>query len=154
MEKSNKVNSIITTFIITGVFVYLFTGLTGLNLIKYYPTLRVWSVSKLDAPSMGFFGKILFSIPVATLITLIYAALYKQTSKTLGKLSCRGMAIGILIFGYFFYVAEEWHEWGITKTGLSGGGFFNTEFWFFIVITILLFASLAIPAFIYNKKKV
>lgn len=154
MERGDKVNSLITTFIVIGVFVYVFSGLTGLNLVRYYPVLREWSVTKLDGPSMGFFGKLLFALPITAIITLLYAAVYDWTTKTFGKLCCRGLAIGSLIFGYFFYVAEEWHKWGIDKPGLDNGKFINNEFWFFIVVMILALISLMIPAYIYKKDKV
>lgn len=138
MQEKRIFHSIIF-FLSVGAFSYVFSGLAGLNLPKYYPELRVWSIKTLEGQSMGFYGKVafvfIFSIILAKMFYLLYPLLEKHLNASRNYLI--GFASSTLITGILFFVVEEWHSWGIAKRKLDNGLFSNVELWLFLVVAAL-----------------
>ncbi|HIJ97864.1 TPA: hypothetical protein H1009_02125, partial [archaeon] len=139
----------INTFVITAIFIYVFSGLVGVNLPKYYPILNKWSVAALSGPSMGFYAKIPFAlIPAAIIAVLFYlVAPLAQKHFQIRFKNFKSFTTISVLFGVMFFIAEEWHVWGIEKLKLDAGGFFNAELTFFIVVLLgFLFLGLGVLA--------
>jgi hypothetical protein len=121
MNREQKIYITVSGFLIVATFVYIFSGILGLNLPKYYPELGVFSVEKLTGPSMGYYGKMGFTLLLSLPLSVLFYLFLSRSRRTLGfNLDLwRGLAVGSLLFGVMFFVAEEWHKWGITKPGLG-----------------------------------
>ncbi len=143
----------INTFVISAIFIYIFSGLAGINLPKYYPALNKWSVAALSGPSMGYFAKVPFALISALIIAVLFyfAAPYLQQHFEIRLKSFKSFTTVSVLLGIMFYITEEWHVWGIEKLKLDGGGFFNTELLFLIII-ILGFLWLGLGTLAMEKK--
>lgn len=136
LTKSCRIFAALNLFLISSIFILVFSNLIGINLAKYYPLLREWSIKPLEGPSMGFFGAVGFAILLAFPLSLIFYFLapYLQKYLEIRFKTFKNLSTAFIVFGIFYFVAKEWKKWGIEKIGLADGGFFNAEFWFFIIL--------------------
>lgn len=126
-------------FLIIVSFVYVFVGLTGVNLPAYYPVLHKWSVTPIkDAVSMGFYSRVAFTLIVSLIAAFLTVAFTKNNA--VNEETLVGFTKATIVIGILFFVAEEWHKWGIEKMKLDGGGFLNYELGLFAVVSIVALA--------------
>ncbi len=153
LTKSCRIFAALNFFLILSTSILVFSNLIGVNLPRYYPSLRQWSILPLEGPSMGFFGAVGFTLLLAFPITVIFYFLEPVLQKYLEIRfkTFKSLSTASLVFGILYFVAKEWRKWGIEKMGLSGGGFFNSELTFFI-ITLGLFLILLSLLLILEKK--
>lgn len=140
-------------FLIIATFIYVFTGLLGVNLPAYYPVLHIWSVAKIDkAVSMAYYSKVAFTLITALVITSVQKVFLK--GECVNEELLLGATKGVVLFGIFFFLAEEWHIWGIEKMRFDTQNFFNYEFWYFSALTILFVSLICyITGFCTRKNK-
>lgn len=140
-------------FLVISIFTYIFSGLVALNLPKYYPTLNMWSRTALDGPGMGYYAKITLSIIIAVALSKVFYLVFPWLEKYFinSRNYLIGMAQGMMLVGIFFYIAEEWHTWGIEKRKLDNGELFNVEFWFYLILIGLFMVLFFIFQLIHGK---
>lgn len=136
-------------FLAISSFSYVFSGITELNLPKYYPVLREWSMATLEGVGMSFYAKVAVSLAASLVLSVVFYVIFPLLSKFVGNTSGHvlGFAQGVIVISLFFFIGEEWHKWGIEKRKLDNGLFFNKELGFYIILLILfmgLFAALAV----------
>lgn len=138
-----------------GVFSYVFSGLIELNLPKYYPMLRRFSIATLEGPAMAFYAKIALTVIIAVVLGKIFYLVFPLIEKYFGnsKNYLIGFTQATMLFGIFFFIAEEWHKWGIEKTKLDDGSFFNIEFWFYLILIGLFIGLFFVLWLIHGKYK-
>lgn len=130
-------------FLIIASFVYVFVGLTGVNLPGYYPVLHKWSVAPIkDAISMGFYSRVAFALIFSLIVT--YATILFTRNNQVKEETLIGFTKAAVIFGILFFIAEEWHKWGIEKMKLDTQNFLNYEFWFFLIVSIIALSAVCI----------
>jgi len=153
LTKSCRIFAALNFFLILTIFILVFSNLIGLNLPKYYPLLREWSIAPLEGPSMGFFSAVGFSILLALpLSILIYWFLpYKQKFLEIRFKTFKNLSTAFILFGIFYFVAKEWKKWGIEKMGLKSDSFFGPEFWLFIIVLVLFLILLKILLILEKK---
>src|SRR3989344_4802996 len=149
LTKSCRIFSFLNFFLMLAIFILVFSNLIGINLPKYYPLLYVWSILPLKGPSMGFFSAVGFSVSLALPLSLIFylAAPYLQKYLEIRFKTFKNLSTAFVIVGIFYFIAKEWKEWGIEKTGLADSRFFNAEMLFFLIILglfLIFFALLLI----------
>lgn len=146
LTQSCRIFSALNFFLILAIFILVFSHLSGVNLPKYYPLLREWSIKPLEGPAMGYFGIVGFSILLALPASILfYLTLpYKQKYLEIRFKTFKNLSTASILFGIFYFVAKEWGKWGIEKMGLKSEGFFGAEFWLFITILILFLVLLKI----------
>lgn len=154
LTQSCRTFAALNFFLVLSIFILVFSDLAGLNLPKYYPLSREWSVKTLERPSMGYFGAVGFSILVALPISLLFYWFLplKQKYLEIRFKTFKNLTTAFLLFGIFYFVAKEWKKWGIEKMGIKSEGFFGAEFWLFIFILILFLIFLKILLF--SEKKI
>lgn len=106
MTREQKIYFTVCYFLVVATFIYVFSGISGLNLPKYYP--------EPGGPSMGYYGKVGFTFLLAFPLSLLF---YLFLPTLLGVQVFnpdfwRAAAVMALLFGIFFFAAEEWHRWG------------------------------------------
>lgn len=139
MNKDSVLKFTLYSLIISS-FIYVFTGITGINLPGYYPVLRKWSVAPIkDAISMGFYSKVFFTLIVSGILSYLLKLFTK--SKDIDIETLIGFTKASVIFAIFFFIGEEWHKWGTEKMKLDTPSFVNREFWLLVIITILFIIS-------------
>ncbi|PIZ00238.1 hypothetical protein COY62_03695 [bacterium (Candidatus Howlettbacteria) CG_4_10_14_0_8_um_filter_40_9] len=142
----------ISYFITIATFIYVFVGITGVNLPAYYPVLHKWSISPIkDAVSMGFYGRVAFTLIVSLIATFILTAFTK--TKDTNESLLAGFTKASVIFGIFFFIGEEWHKWGIEKMKFDSKPFLNYEFWFFAVLVTIFVSIVCFTTGNCRKKK-
>lgn len=149
LTKDAQIFAAVNLFMIIAVFIYAFSGLAGINLPRYYPTLNQWSIAALEGPAMGFFAKVPFALIPATTIAIIFylAAPWLQAHIEIRLKTFKNFSTMAILFGMMFFVVEEWHSWGIVKQKLEGSGFFNAELNLLIISTaVFLLLGLVILA--------
>lgn len=142
-------------FINVGIFSYILSGLVDLNLPKYYPMLRRFSVTTLEGPAMAFYAKIALTIVIAALLGKIFYLIFPLIEKYFdnSKNYLVGFTQATMLFGIFFFIAEEWHKWGIEKRKLDNGLFFNVEFWFYLILIGLFLGLFFVLWLVHSKYK-
>lgn len=153
LTKPCRVFSALNFFLIAAIFILVFSDLIGLNLPKYYPLARIWSVLPLEEPSMGYFGAVGFSIILALPLSFLFYALapYRQKYLEIRFKTFKNLSTGFLLLGILYFIAKEWQKWGIEKMGLKTKIFFGTEFWFFLFVLILFLILLKTLLFLEKK---
>ncbi|KKK60348.1 hypothetical protein LCGC14_3025270 [marine sediment metagenome] len=153
LTKSCRMFSALNFFLISAIFILVFSNLAGVNLPRYYPILHQWSVLPLEGPSMGFFGTVGFVLSLAIPMTVIFYFLEPvlQVYMEIRFKTFKSLSTAFIIFGILFYVAKEWKKWGIDKMGLGVGGFLNSEFTFFLLL-LGMFLTLLFLLLILEKK--
>lgn len=142
-------------FINVGIFSYILSGLGDLNLPKYYPVLHRFSVATLDGPAMAFYAKIALTVIIAVVLGKIFYLVFPLIEKYFGNSRnyLIGFTQGTMLFGIFFFIAEEWHKWGIEKRKLDNDLFFNVEFWFYLILLGLFIGLFFILWLVHSKYK-
>ena len=139
-------------FLIIASFVYVFVGITGVNLPAYYPVLHQWSVTPIkDAVSMGFYGRVAFTLIFSLLVT--YAMILLTKNNETKEETLIGFTKASVIFGVLFFVAEEWHKWGIEKMKFDTQVFLNYEFWFFLAVSLVALSATCLTTGNCRRKK-
>lgn len=153
LTKDCRLFASLNFFLVLAIFILVFSNLIGLNLPKYYPLLRQWSILSLEGPSMSYFGAVGFSILLALpLSILFYLALpYLQKYQEIRFKTFKTLSTASVLFGISYFVAKEWKKWGIEKMGLKSEKLFGTEFWFFILVLILFLLLLRILLILEKK---
>lgn len=146
LTRDCRIFATLNYFLILAIFVLVFAKLSGLNLPKYYPLLREWSITPLPGPAMGYFGAVGFSLLVALpLAILFYWFLpFIQRYQEIRYKTFKNLTTAFLLFGLLFFVAEEYKSWGIEKMGLKSESFFSPEFWLFLILLFLFLILLKI----------
>ena len=148
LTKSCRIFSALNLFLILTIFILVFGNLIGINLPKYYPVIREWSIGPLEGPSMGFFGAVGFAVLLALPLALIFYFFAPNLQKYLEIRfkTFKNLSTAFFIFGIFYFVVKEWREWGIDKMGLADNGFLNAEMIFLTVVLglFLIFLSLSL----------
>lgn len=142
-------------FINIGVFSYVFSGLIELNLPKYYPMLRRFSIATLEGPAMAFYAKIALTIIITVVLSKIFYLVFPLIEKYFNnsKDYLIGFTQAAILFGVFFFIAEEGHKWGIEKGKLDNGLFFNIELWIYLILIGLFTGLFFVLWLIYGKYK-
>ena len=150
MTKDQKLK-LICYFMIIATFIYVFSGLAGLNMPVYYPVLRQWSIIPIEkAVGMAYYGKLFFALVLGAAFAFL-GSLVKRRFTNEEELI--GITKGTVILGLFFYLAEEWHKWGIEKMKFDTKNFLNYEFWYFLALTVLFVSILCIASGGCRRKK-
>ena len=153
LTKSCRLFSSLNFFLILAIFILIFSDLIGLNLPKYYPLLRAWSVSPLRGPSMGYFSAVAFSIILALPLSILFYLIlpYKQKYLEIRFKTFKNQSTGFLILGILNFIAKEWQKWGIEKMGLKSQNFPGAELRLFIVVIFLFLILLKTLLFLEKK---
>lgn len=153
LTRSCRVFAALNFFLILAIFVLVFSHLIGLNLPKYYPFLRQWSIAPLRGVSMGFFSAVGFSILTALPLSILFYLVLpcKQKYLEIRFKTFKNLSTLAIIFGILYFAAKEWKEWGIEKMGLKSENFFSAEFWLFVVILVLFLILLKILLILEKK---
>lgn len=153
LTRNCRIFAALNFFLILAIFILVFSNLVGLNLPKYYPLLRQWSISPLEGPSMGYFGAVGFSILLALPLAILFYWLLPFTQKysEIRFKTFKNLSTAFILFGILFFVAKEWKKWGIEKMGLKSETFFGSEFWLFVIVLILFLLLLRILLFLEKK---
>ena len=134
MNPEKRLYLAVCYFLIISSFVYVFAGLAGVNLPRYYPELGVWSITKLTGPSMGYYAKVGFTFLLVLPLTLIFYLLLPFISRRLHLDSSfvRGLTVASLLWGMFFFIIEEWHKWAADLFDET------LTFFFFLILFLIL----------------
>lgn len=146
LTRSCRLFSVLNFFLISTIFILVFSNLVGVKLPRYYPLLLEWSITPLESPSMGFFGAVGFSILLALPLSILFYWLlpYKQKYLEIRFKTFKTLTTAFVLFGILYFVAKEWKEWGIEKMGLRSDSFFGPEFWLFVVVLLTFLILLKI----------
>lgn len=147
MIKEEKIYLTVGYFLIVATFIYVFSGVFGLNLPRYYPELGVWSLEKLAGPSMGYYGKVGFTFLLALPLSLVFYLFLPLITKTKkpNPVFWRGATVASLLFGMMFFAAEEWYRWGIEKQHQ------NLELLSFSLVLVLFLLLLKLVLWVENR---
>lgn len=149
MNKEERIYNSVCFFIVISIFIYVFSEIAGINVINYYPALNKWTVARLASPAIGYYGKILFSIPLASALSVLF---YFLTPKLkINKIYFQGLIGGFILVGLMFFIVEEWHRWGVVNELLDKGGFYNIELVSFVVQIILFLMLGYLMIFLSNR---
>jgi len=151
MTTNSTSNRLLVTalfFVIFASLVYVLTGVAKLNVPRYYPLEDTWRmISVKDQPSMGYYGKIAVTLPLAILASVLFYFLLPLVTRS-GDIAWPlylGGAKYTLFLGLMFFVFEEWHSWSIAKAGLATQVFWGRELWTFL-IGLAVLGALALGA--------
>ena len=153
LTKSCRIFASLNFFLISAIFILVFSDLIGLNLPKYYPLAKQWSISSLEGPAMGYFSAVLFSILLSLPLSILFYSVLEKKQKYLEIRfkTFKNLSTAFLIFGILYFIAKEWQKWGIEKMGLKSQNFFGTEFWLFVVVLFLFLILFKILLFLEKK---
>ena len=127
MQSSERIFLTVCFFLTITVFAYVFSGIAGVNLPRYYPVQNAWSTEKLEGPSMGFYGKLALALVIGVTIAAAFYWVLPRAEHLLElrERGFKGLATTSLLIGILFFIVEEWRHWAIDKTGIEVTGFFN-----------------------------
>lgn len=140
MDKDKRIFFTLGVFVILAVFLYVFSGVVGVNVPRYYPETHEWKTfSEASFPSVGYYGKLLVTIPLAAVLSIIFYLILPAFSGILEKEEAKyqGAIKLSLLFGSLYFVGHEWHRWGIQEAGLDTNLFWNSELNFFLFLLVL-----------------
>ena len=139
VNREERIYVAIMFFIIIFSFAYVFSGIAGVNVPRYYPETGIWLFEKTSDPSMGYYGKVALVLPVTLLLALASYIFYPAYSRRLSlkKEWFKGAAVISVMWAIFFYIGEEGHKWFLDKQSLTGGGFWNLELVFYTILIVL-----------------
>lgn len=146
VQKQERLYMAFMFFIIMFSFAYVFSGIAGVNVPRYYPVDGVWTTGSHDGPGMGYYGKIALVLPLSLLLAGAFYLAYPYNCRRLGFSGqwMRGAAVVSVIWAILFYVGEEGHAWVLDKQSLTGGGFFNLELVFYVLLLAAFVALMKI----------
>ncbi len=135
LTRSCRIFAALNFFLILSIFILIFSNLIGLNLPKYYPLLRKWSILPLEGPAMGYFGAVGFSILLALPFSILFYFVlpYKQRYLEIRFKTFKNLSTAFILLGIFYFIVEEYKSWGIEKIKLRSEGFLGVEFWLFLL---------------------
>ena len=140
-KKRDLISQKLAVFLSSTSFCYMALDLAGVNLPRYYPVLRQFSVTPIkDQISMGFYGRVVYALAAGLAITLlfwIFSALFNRLG-LLRHAFLYGVMTATVWFAAALIVVKEWHEWGLEKRELTGGGTINPEFGLFLLAVLIV----------------
>jgi|GEM_PF-6506512 len=146
--------SSIAIFVTAAAVCYIIVALAGVNVPRYYPTLRSFSFDDLAAQqsaliSMRLYGRILFTLAGATVVTIGHLVLRPLFGRV--KLIKTGyltvFATVSIWFAASIIVVEEWHAWGIEKAEVQVSGIVNDALYLAGIGVLVFFGGILLTAF-------
>ncbi len=146
-----RIYNTICFFVIVSVFIYVFSGILGVNVLKYHPVENKWLSYGIEgSPSMGYYGKIAFSLPLAIILSIGFYFVF--SNRRIDAKCMKGASILSVLYGMFFFIGEEWHAWGIAKRGLDSKVFFNFELVSYLIVLGLFLVVLYLSVLVDRKE--
>ncbi len=148
-NQRDYVSQTLAVFLSATSFCYIAIDLAGVNVPRYYPLLREFSIEPIaDQISMGFYGRVVVALVAGIILTGLHS-IFLPLFNRLGMLRhpfAYGLTTATIWFSATIIVLEEWHNWGIVKRKLEGGGMFNAEFGLFLLGIVGLVAGILLTA--------
>ena len=141
--------SALAIFVTGSAAAYVLVSVAGVNVPRYYPTLREFSYEIVpEAISMSLYGRMLYAFGAGLAVVIVHLILRPILAhiKLVKLRHLTVLAYTTVWFAISWIIVEEWHKWGIQKRGLDTTLPVNDEFYLAIIGLITFFGGVLLTA--------
>jgi len=128
---------------------YMLVAVAGVNVPRYYPTLREFSYEVVpDVLSMSLYGRMLYALIGGLAVTIVHILLRPLLAQVkLVKLRyLTVLAYSVVWLTISWIIVEAWHDWGIQERGLDTTLPINDELYLAVIGLVTLFAGVLLTS--------
>lgn len=155
-KPSGLFSSSVAIFAAAASALYLLVEIAGVNVVLYYPTLRMFSFQvEPELYSMTYFGRVGYAIAGALVITALHIFL-RPLMRRIQLIKLSALVAFMAVATWFtaaIITVQTWHELGIARRALDTTAPINDELYLAIIGTIILFGGVLLTSFAVRRVK-